>query len=89
VEAPGWDTKPDGRYKGVTNYLSFRRRIQIERRSKSGQSNLPRTFTITVTDFAPNVCKDYKQTGFSAVFWGDIGVNFYMHVRTTSKEAGN
>ena len=55
----------DGTYKGQAAYKSF---IQTNPDHKpktvgpvKASSNVR---TITVTDFAPDVCKDYKQTGF-------------------------
>jgi RING finger protein 113A len=56
---------PDGTYKGVANYQSF---IQKNPDALSRQvgpvKSSTNVRTITVTDFAPDVCKDYKQTGF-------------------------
>jgi RING finger protein 113A len=56
---------PDGTYKGVANYQSF---IQKNPDTLSRQvgpvKSSTNVRTITVTDFAPDVCKDYKQTGF-------------------------
>jgi RING finger protein 113A len=56
---------PDGTYKGVANYQSF---IQKHPDTLSRQigpvKSSTNVRTITVTDFAPDVCKDYKQTGF-------------------------
>lgn len=56
---------PDGTYKGAANYTSF---IQ-KNPDKLGQAVGPQKTssnvrTITLVDFAPDVCKDYKQTGF-------------------------
>ena len=54
----------DGSYRGVANYQSF---IQKNPNALSKQvgpiKSSTNVRTITVTDFAPDVCKDYKQTG--------------------------
>ena len=62
------DTAPDGNYRGLSSYTSFLTPNPNRDPPKSaqigpqkGSSNVR---TITVTDFAPDVCKDYKQTGF-------------------------
>lgn len=52
-------------YKGLANQTSF-----IQKRPDAPQKNVgpikaaTNIRTITVTDYAPDVCKDYKQTGF-------------------------
>ena len=56
----------DGTYKGQAAYTSFIHKNPDHQKPKTvgpikGSSNVR---TITVTDFAPDVCKDYKQTGF-------------------------
>ncbi|KPI42286.1 Pre-mRNA-splicing factor cwc24 [Cyphellophora attinorum] len=60
---------PDGTYRGLSSYSNFittnpdrhiPKTAQIGPQ-KNASSNVR---TITVTDFAPDVCKDYKQTGF-------------------------
>ena len=56
----------DGTYKGQAAYTSFIQKNPDHQKPKTvgpvkGSSNVR---TITVTDFAPDVCKDYKQTGF-------------------------
>ena len=55
----------DGTYRGQSSYSTFIQK-NPNRDAKvvgpvKGSSNVR---TITVTDFAPDVCKDYKQTGF-------------------------
>ncbi|ETN40545.1 uncharacterized protein HMPREF1541_04822 [Cyphellophora europaea CBS 101466] len=56
---------PDGTYKGVANYTSFlQRNPDREPKSVGPQKGSSNVRTITVTDFAPDVCKDYKKTGF-------------------------
>lgn len=73
---------PDGTYKGVANYQSF---IQ-KNPDRSGKQVGPvkasgNVRTITVTDFAPDVCKDYKTTGFCG--FGDNCK--YLHAREDYK----
>lgn len=56
---------PDGIYKGTANYTSFiQKNPDREPKSVGPQKSSSNVRTITVTDFAPDVCKDYKQTGF-------------------------
>jgi RING finger protein 113A len=74
---------PDGTYKGVANYQSF---IQKNPDALSRQvgpvKSSTNVRTITVTDFAPDVCKDYKQTGFCG--WGDSCK--FLHSREDYKQ---
>lgn len=73
----------DGTYKGVANYQSFiqknpdRMGKQVGPVKSSGNVR-----TITVTDFAPDVCKDYKTTGFCG--FGDNCK--YLHAREDYKQ---
>lgn len=61
--APGRPT--DGTYKGLANQTSFIERNPDAPSKAVGPIKAPTNIrTITVTDFAPDVCKDYKQTGF-------------------------
>lgn len=74
---------PDGTYKGVANYQSF---IQKNQDSLSRQvgpvKSSTNVRTITVTDFAPDVCKDYKQTG-----WCGFGDSCkFLHAREDYKQ---
>jgi RING finger protein 113A len=56
---------PDGTYKGVANYQSFiQKNPDTLARQVGPVKSSTNVRTITVTDFAPDVCKDYKQTGF-------------------------
>ena len=73
----------DGTYKGQAAYTSF---IQTNPDHKpktvgpvKASSNVR---TITVTDFAPDVCKDYKQTGFCG--FGDSCK--FLHAREDYKQ---
>lgn len=74
---------PDGTYKGVANYQSFIQKNPDRAAKQVGpvktSSNVR---TITVTDFAPDVCKDYKQTGFCG--FGDNCK--YLHAREDYKQ---
>ncbi|KAI5801609.1 hypothetical protein DFH27DRAFT_557324 [Peziza echinospora] len=55
----------DGTYKGKSSYGSFIKRSENAPARPTGPLKAPTNIrTITVTDFAPDVCKDYKQTGF-------------------------
>jgi RING finger protein 113A len=59
-------TAPDGTYKGAANYTSFIQKNpdRLNKPTVGPQKGSSNVRTITVTDFAPDVCKDYKQTGF-------------------------
>lgn len=53
----------DGTYQGTAKYSTFIQKHPDAR--QVGPVKAPTNIrTITVTDFAPDVCKDYKQTGF-------------------------
>jgi RING finger protein 113A len=82
---PNASAEPDSIYKEQANFQSF---IQKNPDAPSRQigpvksSTNVRTFT--VTDFAPDVCKDYQQTGFPA---GSATVaNSYMPGKITNKD---
>lgn len=54
----------EGTYKGVANYQSFIQKNPDAPNKQFGPIKAPTNVrTVTVTDFAPDVCKDYKQTG--------------------------
>lgn len=58
------DAGVDGKYKGAANYQSFIQK-NPDAPSKFGPIKAPTNVrTVTVTDFAPDVCKDWKQTGY-------------------------
>ncbi|KAH8702417.1 hypothetical protein BGW36DRAFT_290584 [Talaromyces proteolyticus] len=55
----------DGTYKGTTNYQSFVRKNPDAPTKQFGPMKAATNIrTVTFTDMAPDVCKDYKQTGF-------------------------
>jgi RING finger protein 113A len=57
--------EPNGTYKGATNYTSFiQKNPDAPQRQAGPMKASTNVRTITITDFAPDVCKDYKQTGF-------------------------
>ena len=73
---------PDGTYKGLANATSFIQRNPNAPTRVVGPVKAPTNIrTITVTDFAPDVCKDYKQTGFCG--FGDNCK--YLHAREDYK----
>ncbi|KAJ4298458.1 RNA-splicing factor [Collariella sp. IMI 366227] len=56
---------PDGTYKGLANRASYIQRNPNAPQRTVGPIKAPTNIrTITITDMAPDVCKDYKQTGF-------------------------
>lgn len=65
VQQPTLPTPGDNSYKGAAAYTSFIKRSENAPQKHTGPLKAPTNIrTITVTDFAPDVCKDYKQTGF-------------------------
>ncbi|KAI4215344.1 MAG: hypothetical protein LQ351_002244 [Letrouitia transgressa] len=61
---PSSETEPDGSYKGAASYQSFIQKNPNAPSRQVGPVKAPTNIrTITVTDFAPDVCKDYKLTG--------------------------
>ncbi|KAK1782817.1 hypothetical protein QBC45DRAFT_439014 [Copromyces sp. CBS 386.78] len=64
-EAQGPEREPDGTYKGLANQASYIQKNPNAPNRKVGPIKAPSNIrTITITDMAPDVCKDYKQTGF-------------------------
>lgn len=56
---------PDGTYKGLANQSSFIQKNPNAPTRTVGPIKAPTNIrTITVMDYSPDVCKDYKQTGF-------------------------
>ncbi|MCJ1438005.1 RNA-splicing factor [Xylographa pallens] len=80
---PGIDEQADGTYKGSSNYQSFIHKNPNAPTKQVGPIKAPTNIrTITVTDFAPDVCKDYKQTGFCG--FGDSCK--FLHAREDYKQ---
>ncbi|KAI9779918.1 MAG: RNA-splicing factor [Geoglossum umbratile] len=70
-------------YKGAANYKSFITKNPNAPSRQVGPIKAPTNIrTITVTDFAPDVCKDYKQTGFCG--FGDSCK--FLHAREDYKQ---
>lgn len=84
--APGTILTPldgDGNYKGTAQYQSFIQKSVNAPSRQVGPIKAPTNIrTITVTDFAPDVCKDYKQTGFCG--FGDSCK--FLHAREDYKQ---
>lgn len=81
------DTDPnaalDGKYKGTAAYSSFIQKNKDAPPKLVGPMKAPTNIrTITITDFAPDVCKDYKQTGFCG--FGDNCK--FLHAREDYKQ---
>ena len=77
------DATDDGTYKGAAGYKSFIQKNPDAPTRNVGPVKAPTNIrTITVTDFAPDVCKDYKQTGFCG--FGDSCK--FLHAREDYKQ---
>jgi RING finger protein 113A len=78
--------QPNGVYKGAAGYSNFIQTNPDRMTSKAtqiGPIKAPTNIrTITVTDFAPDVCKDYKQTGHCG--FGDSCK--FLHAREDYKQ---
>ena len=73
----------DGTYKGLANATKFIEKNPNAPTRVVGPVKAPTNLrTITVTDFAPDVCKDYKQTGFCG--FGDSCK--FLHAREDYKQ---
>ncbi|KAF5559397.1 pre-mrna splicing factor cwc24, partial [Fusarium mexicanum] len=58
------DSQPDGTYKGLANQTTFiQKNPDAPNRAKGPVKASSNVRTITVMDFKPDVCKDYKKTG--------------------------
>lgn len=72
-----------GTYKGSANYSNFiQKNPNAPQKGVGPQKAATNVRTITVTDFAPDVCKDYKQTGFCG--FGDSCK--FLHAREDYKQ---
>ncbi len=77
------EVEQNGTYKGSANYQSFIQKNPNAPSRQVGPVKAPTNIrTITVTDFAPDVCKDYKQTGFCG--FGDNCK--FLHAREDYKQ---
>lgn len=76
-------TGSDGNYRGNSNYSTFIAKNPNAPTRQVGPLKAPTNIrTITVTDFAPDVCKDYKQTG-----WCGFGDSCkFLHAREDYKQ---
>jgi RING finger protein 113A len=75
--------RAEGTYKGLANQTSFIQKNPDAPNRSIGPVKAPTNIrTITVTDFAPDVCKDYKQTGFCG--FGDNCK--FLHAREDYKQ---
>ncbi|KAA8641814.1 hypothetical protein EYZ11_006483 [Aspergillus tanneri] len=73
----------DGTYKGAANYQSFIQKNPDAPGKKFGPIKAPTNIrTVTFTDYMPNVCKDYKLTGYCGFGDGCI----YLHAREDYKQ---
>jgi RING finger protein 113A len=73
----------DGTYKGLANQTNFIQTNPDAPSRKVGPVKAPANIrTITVMDYKPDVCKDYKQTGHCG--FGDSCI--YLHDRTDYKQ---
>ena len=82
---PDKDIEPssNGTYKGAASYQSFIQKNPNAPTRTVGPVKAPTNIrTITVTDYAPDVCKDYKQTGFCG--FGDSCK--FLHARESFKQ---
>ena len=72
------DVEKDGTYKGAKGYGNFIQKNPDKLGKSVGPVKAPTNMRmITLVDFAPDVCKDYKQTGFVSFF------QFLLFTRST------
>lgn len=72
------DSQPDGTYKGLANQTSFIQKNPDAPTRNVGPVKAPSHIrTITVMDYRPDICKDYKKTGHCG--FGDACI--YLHDR--------
>ena len=85
IKTPATEDVPeqDGTYKGSAAYSSHIQKNPDKNNRNVGPVKAPTNVrAITVTDFAPDVCKDYKQTGFCG--FGDSCK--FLHAREDYKQ---
>ena len=85
IKTPATEDVPeqDGTYKGSAAYSSHIQKNPDKNNRNLGPVKAPTNVrAITVTDFAPDVCKDYKQTGFCG--FGDSCK--FLHAREDYKQ---
>ncbi|KAM0693748.1 hypothetical protein Q7P36_007005 [Cladosporium allicinum] len=85
TKTPATEDAPeqDGTYKGSAAYSSHIQKNPDKNNRNVGPVKAPTNVrAITVTDFAPDVCKDYKQTGFCG--FGDSCK--FLHAREDYKQ---
>ncbi|KAH0497169.1 hypothetical protein TgHK011_004498 [Trichoderma gracile] len=76
------DAQPDGTYKGLANQKSFIQTNPDAPRKTVGPIKAPTNIrTVTITDYAPDTCKDYRITGYCG--FGDNCK--YLHQREDLK----
>ncbi|KEY65843.1 hypothetical protein S7711_05849 [Stachybotrys chartarum IBT 7711] len=76
------DSQLDGTYKGLANQTDFIQKNPDAPQRSVGPIKAPTNVrTVTFMDYAPDVCKDYKQTGFCG--FGDNCK--YLHAREDVK----
>ncbi|KAI0190845.1 hypothetical protein F4808DRAFT_398752 [Astrocystis sublimbata] len=79
----GGEGAPDGTYKGLASQTTFIQKNPNAPDRKVGPIKAATNIrTVTTTDFAPDVCKDYKQTGFCG--FGDNCK--FLHAREDYKQ---
>ncbi|KAI1124292.1 hypothetical protein F5Y10DRAFT_31823 [Nemania abortiva] len=79
----GGEVAADGTYKGLANRATFIQKNPNAPDRKVGPIKAATNIrTVTTTDFAPDVCKDYKQTGFCG--FGDNCK--FLHAREDYKQ---
>ena len=81
-DVDGEEVENDGTYKGQSNYQSFIQKKPNARQIVGPMKSSTNVRMVTVTDFAPDVCKDYKQTGFCG--FGDSCK--FLHARENYKQ---